>query len=62
MGNPVKELMNVNVTKVTRVMVINVRILMNVMIDLTILVALTQLASTMLVVSAVYVTLVTLGM
>ena len=61
-NNPMKELMNVNVTKVTRVMVINVKILMNVMIGLTILVALTQLALTMLVVSNVYVTLVTLVM
>ena len=55
--------MNVNVTKVIKVMmVINVKILMNVVKELTILVALTQLASTMLAVSAVYVTLATLVM
>ena len=58
-NNPMKELMNVNVTTVTRVMVINVKILMNVMIDPTLLAALIHFVSTMLVVSTVYVIQVT---
>ena len=62
-SDPVKELMNVNVTKVTRaIKVINVKTLMNALNDLIILVVLTRLALTMLAVSAVFVTLVTLVM